>query len=192
MKPIRTGIIVLLFWTIVVGGLYPLVMTGVAALFFPHKSGGSLVERGGKTVGSELLAQDFQSDAYFHNRPSATGYNPASSGASNQGYTSAQLKKDFTQRLSDWQKANGTTEAPMEMLYASGSGVDPDISPRAAELQVPRVAAARHLSSEKATALMDLVKSREQGPQAGFLGEPRVNVLMLNLALDGAFPLTTP
>jgi len=192
MKPIRTGIIVLLFWTIVVGGLYPLVMTGVAALFFPHKAGGSLVERGGKTVGSELLAQDFESDTYFHNRPSATGYNPASSGASNQGYTSAQLKKDFTQRLSDWQKANGTTEAPMEMLYASGSGVDPDIGPRAAELQVPRVAAARHLSGGQTASLLDLVKSREQGPQVGFLGEPRVNVLQLNLALDNAFPSVKP
>jgi K+-transporting ATPase ATPase C chain len=192
MKPIRTGIIVLLFWTIVVGGLYPLVMTGVAALFFPHKAGGSLVQNGGKTVGSELLAQDFESDQYFHNRPSATGYNPASSGASNQGYTSAQLKKDFTQRLSDWQKANGTDEAPMEMLYASGSGVDPDISPRAAELQVPRVAAARHLSVEKTAALMDLVKSVEKSPQFGFLGEPRVNVLQLNGSLDGAFPALKP
>jgi K+-transporting ATPase ATPase C chain len=192
MKPIRTGIIVFLFWTIVAGGLYPLVITGVAAVFFPSKANGSLVEKGGKVVGSSLLAQDFQSDQYFHPRASAVGYNPAGSGASNQGYTSAQLKKDFTQRLSDWKKANGTDEAPMEMLYASGSGVDPDISPRAAELQVPRVGAARHLSAEKTTLLMDLVKSHEQGPQLGFLGEPRVNVFPLNLALDEAFPKVTP
>jgi potassium-transporting ATPase KdpC subunit len=192
MKPIRTGIIVFLFWTIVAGGLYPLVITGVAALFFPGKANGSLVGKGGKVVGSSLLAQDFQRDTYFHPRPSAVGYNPAGSGASNQGYTSAQLKEAFTQRLSDWKEANGTAEAPLEMLYASGSGVDPDISPRAAELQVTRVGAARHLSAEKVAVLMDLVKSLERGPQLGFMGEPRVNVLQLNLALDNAFAPVTP
>ena len=92
----------------------------------------------------------------------------------------------MAQRTADWKKANATDEIPMEMMYASGSGLDPDISPRAAELQVPRVATARHLSPEKAAALLDLVKHHEKGPQLGFLGEPRVNVLELNLALDNA------
>ncbi len=186
MKPIRTGIIVFLFWTIVAGGIYPLVMTGAGALFFPRAAQGSLVESNGKIVGSRLLAQEFQGDQYFHPRPSAVAYNPAGSGASNQGYTRAQLRKDFVQRGADWRKTNGTDEASMEMLYASGSGVDPDISPLAAELQVARVAAARRLSTEETAVLADLVKHHEKAPQWGFLGEPRVNVLELNLALDSA------
>jgi K+-transporting ATPase ATPase C chain len=187
MKPIRTAFLVFVFWTIVAGGIFPLVMTGAGALFFPGAASGSLVESNGKVVGSRLLAQEFQGDRYFHPRASAAGYNPAGSGASNQSYTSAQLQKDVAQRTADWKKANATDEIPMEMMYASGSGLDPDISPRAAELQVSRVAAARHFPPEKAAALLDLVKQHEKGPQLGFLGEPRVNVLELNSALDSAF-----
>jgi K+-transporting ATPase ATPase C chain len=188
MKPLRTAIIVLVFWTIAVGGIYPLVMTGVGALFFPGKTRGSLVERNGKVAGSRLLAQEFDSDIYFHPRPSAVKYDASSSGASNWSYTSADLKKAYDQRAADWQKAYGSGEPPREMLFASGSGLDPHISPRAAETQGPRVAAARHLSPEQTARLLALVRKSEEGPQFGFLGEPRVNVLELNLALDDAFP----
>jgi potassium-transporting ATPase KdpC subunit len=191
MKPIRTAIIVFVFWTVVVGGIYPLFMTGIGALFFPRAAQGSLMSAegtGGKLLGSRLMAQEFKSDRFFQERPSATGYDPSSSGASNQGYTSAQLKKDFDQRKADWLKSTGAADAPREMLYASGSGVDPHISPEAAELQVPRVAAARRLSAAQAAELLALVRAHEEPPQMGFLGEPRVNVLELNLAVNAAFP----
>jgi K+-transporting ATPase ATPase C chain len=188
MKPIRSAILMTVFWTIAVGGIYPLFMYGVGALFFPHQAQGSLVSKGGKIVGSELIGQDFSSHRYFHPRPSAINYDPSSSGASNKGWTSAELKKAFDERLDAWKKANGGTEPPQDMLYASGSGLDPHISPAAAELQVPRVAVARRLSADATAKLMDLVKSHEERPQLGFLGEPRVNVLDLNLALDAAFP----
>ena len=115
-----------------------------------------------------------------------------SSGASNWGWTSADLKKAYTQNKADWQKAYGAGEPPMDMLLASGSGLDPHVSPQAAELQVPRVAAARHLPSDAETRLLALVKRSEEAPQLGFLGEPRVNVLDLNLALDAAFPKAGP
>ena len=111
------------------------------------------------------------------------------SGASNEGYTSADLKKSYEQRKADWQKANGNSTPPMDMLFASGSGLDPHISPTAAELQVPRVAAARHLAEDKTAQLRELVARYVEAPQLGFLGEPRVNVLRLNLALDEAFPV---
>jgi potassium-transporting ATPase KdpC subunit len=189
---VRTSIIVTIFWTVVVGGAYPLLMYGVGALFFPQKTQGSLVMEQGKAVGSALIGQDFSTDLYFHPRPSAVKYDASSSGASNWGWTSADLKKAYDQRKSDWQKtfgpANGSEDPPMDMLFASGSGLDPDISPEAAEAQVPHVATARHLSAADQGKLLALVKSREQGPQLGFLGEPRVNVLGLNLALDQAFP----
>ncbi len=188
MKPIRTAIIVFVFWTIVVGGIYPLLMTGVGAALFPRKVQGSLVSQGGKLVGSALLAQDFQSDVYFHPRPSAVKYDPTNSGASNWGWTSSDLKKAYDQRKSDWQKAYGPGDPPMDMLFASASGLDPQISPESAEIQAKRVAAARHLDAQKTSQLLTLVQSFEQGPQLGFLGEPRVNVLALNVALDKEFP----
>jgi K+-transporting ATPase ATPase C chain len=188
MKPVRTAIIVTIFWTVVVGGLYPLLMFGVGAVFFPVQAQGSLVMKDGKVVGSALIGQDFSTDAYFHPRPSSIKYDPSSSGASNWGWTSSDLKKAYTQNKADWQKANGNTEPPQDMVFASGSGLDPHISPRAAELQVPRVAAARHLSSDDAGRLLALVRGLEEAPQLGFLGEPRVNVLQLNLAVDRQFP----
>jgi len=176
----------------VVGGMYPLLMYGVGTVFFPHQSQGSLLTRNGKVVGSSLIGQDFSTDAYFHSRPSTIKYDPSSSGASNWGWTSADLKKAYTQNKADWQKAYGAGEPPMDMLLASGSGLDPHVSPQAAELQVPRVAAARHLPSDAETRLLALVKRSEEAPQLGFLGEPRVNVLDLNLALDAAFPKAGP
>ncbi|MGD0724522.1 MAG: potassium-transporting ATPase subunit KdpC [Spirochaetia bacterium] len=189
MKPVRTAIIVTIFWTIVVGGMYPLLMYGVGIVFFPHQSQGSLLTRGGKVVGSALIGQDFSTDAYFHSRPSSIKYDPSSSGASNWGWTSADLKKAYTQNRADWQKAHGAGEPPMDMLFASGSGLDPHISPEAAELQVPGVSAARHIPADKTAQLLSLVKRFEEAPQLGFLGEPRVNVLRLNLALDATFPM---
>ncbi len=188
MKPIRTAIIVFAFWTIVVGGIYPLLMTGVGAALFPAKAQGSLVTRDGKVAGSALLAQDFQSNIYFHPRPSAAKYDPTNSGASNWGWTSSDLKKAYDQRKSDWQKSYGPVDPPMDMMFASASGLDPQVSPESAEVQAKSVAAARHLDAQKASRLLALVRSFEEGPQLGFLGEPRVNVLALNLAVDKEFP----
>ena len=192
MKPVRSAIITTIFWTVVVGGAYPLLMWGIGALFFPHQAEGSLVVLNGATVGSTLIGQDFESDRYFHSRPSAIGYDASNSGASNYGWTSAALKQAYDQRLSDWKKANPSKDVsdppPLDMLFASASGLDPHISPEAAELQVPRVAAARHLGPDQAPALLKLVRAHEEGPQLGFLGEPRVNVLGLNLDLDKQFP----
>ena len=191
MKHLRTSILVTIFWTIVVGGAYPLLMWGVGAVFFPRQAAGSLVvTEGGATVGSSLIGQDFEAERYFHSRPSAIGDDSSNSGASNLSWTSDALKKAYEQRKADWQKANGAGEPPMEMLFASGSGMDPHISPQAAEAQVQRVAAVRHLTAEQGKALLQLVKAHEEQPQLGFLGEPRVNVLLLNLATDGAYPGT--
>ena len=186
------SLIVTVFWTIAVGGAYPLLVTGIGAVFFPRKADGSFVMKDGKLVGSTLIGQDFSSPRYFHPRPSAVKYDASSSGASNWGWTSADLKKAYDQRLADWKKAYGNAAPPMDMLFASGSGLDPDISPQAAEAQVPAVAAARRLTGAQAAALLELVRSHEAAPQLGFLGQPRVNVLELNMALDAAFPVGRP
>jgi K+-transporting ATPase ATPase C chain len=188
MKHIRTAIIVFVFWTVAVGGIYPPLITGIGAVFFPGKASGSLIEARGKVVGSSLLAQGFESSTYFHPRPSAVKYDASSSSGSNAGYTNADLKKAYDQRRADWQKLLGPGEPPIEMLYASGSGLDPHISPQAAEAQVPAVSAARRLPADKTAQLLALVRRDEEAPQLGFLGEPRVNVLLLNLAIDEAFP----
>ena len=188
MKHVRSAILQTIFWTVAVGGLYPLLMYGAGALFFPGQAQGSLVSSAGRVVGSSLIGQGFSSDRYFHSRPSAINYDPSSSGASNKGWTSVDLKKAYDERKAAWEKANPGSEPPMDMLFASGSGLDPHVSPEAAELQVPRVAAARHLSDTQAQALLQLVRAHEEGPQLGFLGEPRVNVLGLNLDLDRQFP----
>jgi K+-transporting ATPase ATPase C chain len=188
MKPIRTAILVTIFWTVVVGGMYPLLMYGVGAAFFPGQAQGSLLVKDGKVVGSALIGQDFSTDVYFHPRPSAIKYDASNSGASNWGWTSADLKKAWTQYVSDWRKANAAVAPPPDMVTASGSGLDPHVSPEGAELQVPRVAAARHLSTGDTGRLLALVRSLEEAPQMGFLGEPRVNVLKLNMAVDLQFP----
>jgi potassium-transporting ATPase KdpC subunit len=188
MKHVRTAIVATIVWTVILGGAYPLLMWGVGAAFFPGQAQGSLVTRDGKTVGSALIGQVFASDTYFASRPSAIGYDPTSSGASNYGWTSADLKKAYDAARADWEKANATSAVPLDMVFASGSGLDPHISPQAAELQVQRVAAARHLSADDTAKLLALVRRHEEQPQLGFLGEPRVNVLQLNLAVDTAFP----
>lgn len=161
------------------GLAYPLALTGAAQALFPHQANGSLVLRGQTVVGSELIAQGFASDGYFHPRPSAAGkgYDPTASSGSNLGPTSQVL----VDRVRADVRAN--PGAPADMLTTSASGLDPDITPQAARWQVARVAAARHVPVTRVAGLVD---AAIQTPIAGFLGEPRVNVLALNLALDKA------
>ncbi|MEY2492456.1 MAG: potassium-transporting ATPase KdpC subunit [Verrucomicrobiota bacterium] len=162
--------------SLLTGIIYPLAMTGVAQLLFPKQANGSRVFENAKLLGSDLLAQKFDSPRYFWPRPSAVDYATVASGASNKGPTSADLKRSIDER-----RAKFGADAPVDLLTASGSGLDPHISPEAARLQIPRVAAARNISSEK---ISDVVDQTIERPQLGFLGEPRLNVLKLNLALD--------
>jgi K+-transporting ATPase ATPase C chain len=158
------------------GILYPLAMTGVAQLVFPKQANGSRIVQNGKLIGSDLLVQKFESPKYFWPRPSSADYATVPSGASNKGPTSADLKKSIDER-----QAKFGNDAPVDLLTASGSGLDPHISPEAARSQLQRVADARKMSIQQISALVDQVTEQ---PQFGFLGEPRVNVLRLNLALD--------
>jgi len=173
---------------VVMGIIYPLAMTGLAHVAFPDKSSGSLVEQDGSVVGSRYIGQQFEGPQYFHPRPSAAGagYDAMASGASNLGPTSATLIDRIRSSLAQVIAENpGLVEGkvPADMVTASGSGLDPDISPANAEAQVPRVAAARSMSEEE---VMRLVREHTAGRDLGFLGEKRVNVLELNLALDTA------
>ncbi len=173
-----------ILWTIVTGGLYPLFITAIAQLAFHNQANGSLLEQNGKTVGSALIAQPFTGTNYFWPRPSAAGYATVPSGASNLGPTSGQLKTNVMNYAVAFRAGNNLpvdAPVPADMVFTSGSGVDPDISPEAAQLQIARVAAARGLSLDKVKAL---VKQFTEPPQWGFLGEPRVNVLELNLVLE--------
>lgn len=188
MKHFRTAVIALAFWTAALGIAYPLFVTGLGAALFPRQAAGSRIDRDGKTVGSALIGQRFSSDAYFHGRPSAIGYDASSSGGSNQGWTSKALEDAVAQRGAEWTARSGASKAPDDMLFASGSGLDPHISPEAARMQAARVAAARGLGAEGRGRLEALVERLVEPPQLGFLGEPRVNVLELNLAVDEAFP----
>jgi K+-transporting ATPase ATPase C chain len=164
--------------TLLTGIIYPLAMTGVAQLLFPGQANGSRIIERDKLVGSDLIVQKFESPRYFWPRPSAADYATVASGASNKGPTSADLKKSIDERRERFAK-----DAPVDLLTASGSGLDPHISPEAARSQIPRVAAARNAPTDKITALVDQMT---EAPQFGFLGEPRVNVLRLNRALDQA------
>jgi K+-transporting ATPase ATPase C chain len=176
MKTALQSLRIYIVLTLLTGIIYPLAMTGVAQLLFPRQANGSRLVENGKLLGSDLLAQKFDSPRYFWPRPSAADYATIASGASNKGPTSADLKKAIEER-----RAKFGADAPVDLLTASGSGLDPHISPEAARLQTPRIAAARNISIEKISALLD---QTIEGPQLGFLGEPRVNVLKLNLALD--------
>jgi K+-transporting ATPase ATPase C chain len=184
---LRSAVMVTLIFAVVCCGLYPLVVCGVAQVFFSDQANGSLiVDKNGTVHGSKLLGQQFTGDKYFQSRPSAAGngYDATSSGGSNLGPTSSNLVATISQRITDYRTANGlATNAlvPADAVTASGSGLDPHISLRNAELQAPRVAKARNLSVEKVLAL---VHANTDPASLGFLGEPGVNVLMLNLALD--------
>jgi potassium-transporting ATPase KdpC subunit len=182
MKHIFPAFRMLLFMTFLTGLAYPLAMTAVSQLLFKDKANGSLLERGGHAVGSEFVAQKFESAKYFWSRPSGGDYNPLPSGGTNLGQTSEALKKQVDERTAKLQAAHGAeTPIPQDLLFASSSGLDPHISPEAALYQVSRVATARGLSLEQ---VKSLVNQHVEGRQIGFLGEPRVNVLQLNLALD--------
>lgn len=174
--------VVLIFLT---GVLYPLAVTGLAGLLFPYRAGGSLIVRNGKVIGSELLAQKFTDARYFWPRPSAADYATVPSGASNLGWTSAKLKASVVEHEKSLKKAHPYSDnIPGEMLFASGSGLDPHISLEAARYQMERVAAARGFDAEKKRKLAQLVDRLTEPPQWSFLGQPRVNVLLVNIELD--------
>jgi K+-transporting ATPase ATPase C chain len=187
LSELRSAVMVTLIFAVVCCGLYPLVVFGISQALFRDQANGSLiVDKDGTVHGSKLLGQQFTADKYFQSRPSAAGngYDATSSGGSNLGPTSSNLVATISQRITDYRTANGlATNAlvPADAVTASGSGLDPHISLRNAELQAPRVAKARNLSVEKVLAL---VHANTDPASLGFLGEPGVNVLMLNLALD--------
>jgi K+-transporting ATPase ATPase C chain len=186
---VRAAVLVTLTLTVLSGLVYPLVMTGLAQVLFPRQANGSLLERDGQVVGSALIGQRFTADRYFQPRPSAAGkdgYDAASSGGSNLGPTNQKLLEQVEERAVAYRRLNGlpaNAPVPGDAVTASASGLDPHISPANAALQVSRVARARGLSEAR---VRDLVAQHTEGPQWFLFGEPRVNVLQLNLALDGA------
>jgi potassium-transporting ATPase KdpC subunit len=192
MKKIFTefgrSIVATIFFAIILCGLYPLVVFGAAQLLFPHQANGSLiVDKSGAVRGSELLAQNFTGEKYFHPRPStagSNGYDPTSSGGSNLGPTSSNLVANITQNIASYRADNNlatNTPVPADAVTASASGLDPHISIANVELQIPRVAKARGISEAR---VRDLVKQNTSGRDLGLFGEPRVNVMTLNFALD--------
>jgi K+-transporting ATPase ATPase C chain len=174
--------------TVLLGLIYPLVVTALAQALFPEQANGQLIERNGVVVGSRLIGQEFSSAGYFRSRPSATStpYDAANSGGSQLGPTNARLVEAVKANVEAARKENPGTAVPIDLVTTSASGIDPHLSPAAAAFQVPRVARERGMSPPD---LQRLVDAHTEGRQLGFLGEPRVNVLGLNLALDDAFPM---
>jgi len=197
LRELRPAILILVLLTLITGLAYPLAMTAIAGVIFPKQAQGSLIEKDGKVVGSSLIGQEFKDDNYFHGRPSATSapdpadstktvsapYNAANSGGSNLGPTSKALNDRIKEDVEKLKAVNPAARVPVDLVTTSGSGLDPDISPEAALFQVPRVAKARNMPEEQ---VRQLAMANSQGRMVGLLGEPRVNVLLLNLALDRA------
>lgn len=181
---LRPAVTIFLFLTLITGVIYPVMVTGIAQVFFPHQANGSLVIVNGKVYGSELIGQQFDTPDYFWGRPSAVGYNAAASSGSNYGPMNPSLEDSVRARIEALKTADpeNTLPIPVDLVTASGSGLDPHISVAAALYQVHRVAAARGWSEAE---VLSLVKEHIKGRQFGIFGEPRVNVLLLNLALDG-------
>jgi potassium-transporting ATPase KdpC subunit len=197
LKEIRPAIVFVLGLTMITGLIYPFVMTGIAGVIFPYRAQGSMIEQDGKVVGSELIGQEFTSDKYFHGRLSATvatdpndstktvpaPYNAANSGGSNLGPTNKALIERVQGDVDKLKQENPPASVPIDLVTTSGSGLDPHISPEAAFFQVPRVAKARNMPEDQ---VHRLVNEQVEGRTLGLLGEPRVNVLALNLAIDRA------
>jgi len=199
LREIRPAIVLIIMLTLITGVAYPFAITGIAQVLFPYQAQGSLVEQDGKVVGSALIGQEFTSEGYFHGRPSATTapdpndstktvpapYNAANSGGSNLGPTNKSLIERVQGDIEKLKQENPSAQVPTDLVTTSGSGLDPHISPEAALFQVSRVAKARNLPENR---VVQLVAENTSGRFAGLLGEPRVNVLALNLALDRVAP----
>ena len=184
-KNLLIAVMMTIVTTVLLGIIYPLVVTGISQAVFPRKANGQLISENGKVVGSRIIGQTFVGPSYFHSRPSAagTGYDAANSGGTNLGPTNKTLVDRVAQDAKTLQAENPGVPVPVDLVTTSASGLDPHISIAAAEFQVPRIARARTMSPSQ---VLELVAEHTEGRQFGFLGEPRVNVLELNLALDHA------
>jgi K+-transporting ATPase ATPase C chain len=188
-KNILVAIWMTLATTVLLGLIYPIVVTGLAQVLFPRQANGELIRENGKIIGSRLIGQPFTSRGYFYSRPSAAGtagYDPTASGGSNLGPTNKALLDRVSAQVKTLQPDNPSAPVPADLVTTSGSGLDPDISPAAADFQIPRVARERGISEDE---VRELVRKHTEGRQLGFLGEPRVNVLELNLDMNGRHPL---